>query len=187
MAALLRPQNTHGRNRRRSHCGQEAGQDSGSEQNGSDRNECGEVECLYTEKKALHCAADEIGADQAESQPDGGKEHTVTNDETDEPIACGAESHAERDFMRALGHGKRHDTIDAKTSENRATAAKLEKRISVNRWSAMDSSTTSSRVLGSARATLESTWCTAAEMLVSIVDGFADVRTAKLACGQGIW
>ena len=39
----------------------------GSEQNGSDRNECGEVECLYAEKKALHCAADKIGADQAES------------------------------------------------------------------------------------------------------------------------
>jgi hypothetical protein len=64
------------------------------------RKEGGEVEGLYAEQEALHGAAHEIRADQAESKSDGGKKYAVTNDEADDPVAGCAECHAERDLMR---------------------------------------------------------------------------------------
>src|SRR5262249_48134756 len=104
-AALLRAKDMHGRSGGRSHGGQQAGEDRGGKKNDGNGKKCGEVEGLDAEEKALHGAADEVGADQAEAQSDGGKKDAVTNDEADDPLAAGAESHAQGDLMGALGHG----------------------------------------------------------------------------------
>ena len=114
---LFRTKHAHGLDRRHSARGKITRQQSRGQQDQPHGAEGREIQRMHAKQHALHRPPHEIGSHQSQAHPDGGEHRGFPHHERYDPVACGAQRHAHRDLMGALGYGKRHHAIDTQCGQ----------------------------------------------------------------------